>query len=144
MDNESKRQTQWAEPLPDSCPPVEAKSPNGEQYFRLVSTFPPAQDDFLSQTALNPIKKYFVGECRARSTSLFASYEECFSITKLPTHSEKNEIVVSIMLPTHCGVIMPTPTLVHPSHVSWWRSYGFDPIACCQEASKLITKGDNQ
>ncbi len=131
MANQGKQKLEWAEPLPDACPPKEAKEPNGEQYYRLVESFPPTEHDFYSQRMCYPKKVFSAGECIARSVSLLNSYDECLRIKKLATHKHKNEIIVGINLPQESGVIMPT---FKSSHFSWWRSKNFDPIPCCEKA----------
>lgn len=116
----------WAEPLPDSCPPTDAKSPNYEAYFRLVNTVPPTINDFLSTRAEFPERK-MTDECIARAVSLFSTEVRCQNVKKLPTLKDK--IIYKIELPPECGVLSKTGR----DHYSWWRFDKFDIANYCRE-----------
>jgi hypothetical protein len=120
---------EWAEPLPSQCPPTDANPPNHEEYYRFVGTIPPREEDFYSQRRLYPNRKFRINECRARSISLFGSYEDCLMKQKLP--SLKHKRIVGIALPPESGVVVRTG---QASHHSWWRAKHFDAIAFCREA----------
>lgn len=122
---------EWAEPLPDECPPDDAASPEGETYYRMVESFPPTDKDFVSHRELYPNKDFKnVPECVARSCSVFSEYGCCAELTKLPRHKHKR--VVSLELDTSSGVVLRTFRRQH--HYSWWRSQNFDPVTLCSLA----------
>jgi hypothetical protein len=122
----------WAETLPKACPPGEAKEPNRISFFRLVESFPPTQQDFYSYRMLYPNKAFRLGECVARSVSIFTSCEECSNIKKLPQFKNDNKIIIMINLPPESGVVLQTG--VNRYHFSWWRTKDFNPIPYCQKA----------
>jgi hypothetical protein len=124
---------EWAEPLPPSCPPAEAKSPNGDQFYRLVTIFPPTRQDFHSYRMLYPTRSFQLGECIARAVSLMVSYEDCGNIMKLPRYKSNNRTVIMIILPPESGMVLQTG--LNRSHFSWWRAMNFDPIPCCQKVT---------
>lgn len=132
MANQGPLNMEWAEPLPPACPPEEAKAPNGEQYYRLVETFPPTEHDFYSYRMLYPQRPFRLGECLARAVSIFTSQEECLKLKKLPHFKNKNDTVVALILPSDSGVVLQTGR--DPSHFSWWRWRTFNPIPRCQKA----------
>ena len=121
-------QSEWAEELPPHCPPDAAFPPNDDVFYRLVSQFPPEEEDFFSHRKLYPRKKFPVDECRARSVSIFNRLEECAEILKLPAH--RNKKVVKFVLPPESGVVLQTGR--NQAHYSWWRSKQYDPIPACE------------
>jgi hypothetical protein len=121
----------WAEDLPEMCPPEKASPPNNEIYFRLVDSIPPTEQDFYSQRKLHPEKYFSKGECIARAVSLFSDLEECRKISKLPTQKLRNCNIVSIILPNGSGLILQTG--FNKYHNSWWRTNNFDPVSNCQK-----------
>ena len=112
----------WFEELPEQCPPSDAINPNGNVYYRLVETFPPACKDFWSHRKAWPEKVFKVDECRAKSVSIFDHVDECRKLTKLPLHKDK--YIVQLALISSDGVLKQTG---RKSHHSWWRSPDFDP-----------------
>lgn len=118
---------EWAEPLPNECPPDDAITPSGEDYYRMVKSSPPTLDDFVSHRKLYPKKSFNTNECRVRSTSIFTDYDACAELKKLPLHKEK--VVVRFKLDENSGVIKDTG--YSPHHYSWWRDAKFNPIPYC-------------
>lgn len=121
---------EWAEPLPDECPPDDAVPPEGEVYYRMVESFPPTETDFVSHRELYPNKHFSLGECQVRSCSVFTDHSRCADLTKLPRHKDK--MVVEFQLDRSSGVVLRTGT--RQGHYSWWRSRNFDPIPLCSLA----------
>jgi len=137
MDTNGTRNNEWAEALPPNCPPKEADRPRDEEYFRLVRTIPPQEEDFFSQRRLFPDKQFKnVSECMARSCSILSSIPACTHIMKLPLHRGKK--VVRISLPPQSGVLQQTSS--NPHHFSWWRRKDFDPIPSCEEVVEFVDK----
>ena len=117
----------WAEDLPDNCPPGCAKQPNSEEFYRLVTSLPPTEQDFWSNRKLYPDREFEVDECRARSLSILKDHSQCIALRKYPTL--KNKTAVKLVLPMDAGVIKRTG---RKTHYSWWRRAGFDPIPICE------------
>lgn len=121
----------WVESLPDGCPPPDAVPPQDGTYFRLVASVPPTEADFRSYRALFPSRKNPNDECVLRSCSVFTSYAACQEATN--NRTQRGKRVMALALPGESGLIKQTGR--NPTHFSWWRSAGFDPIAACREAN---------
>jgi hypothetical protein len=118
----------WAEKLPPSCPPNDAFQPNNNAFYRLINNSLPREEDFWSYRKLYPLKKFYTNECVAMSCSLMMTVESCIDLIKLPAHSSKN--IVKITLPSSSGLIKKT--FKNPNHYSWWRAHDFNPIPACE------------
>jgi len=117
---------EWAEELPERCPPAEAERPNNREFFRLVGGIPPSHHDFDSNRRLRPGHPLGPDECINRACSLWNRLEQCDKKRKLPTLKMKK--VVRLTLPPESGVILRTHRS-QPGHHSWWRAKRFDPCA---------------
>lgn len=131
MDAYRTEKEEWAEPLPEKCPPEKASQPKRDEYYRLVDKIPPQEDDFRSLRMMFPKKKFHVGECFARACSLFSSAQPCVALLKLQRH--KNKKIIRIVLPPESGLIQKT--MKDPCHYSWWRRKDFNPTIICEEVS---------
>lgn len=120
--------SEWAEALPQNCPPNTSVPPNNDVFYRLANDYPPADRDFHSPRKLFPYKRFNVDECQARSISLFNQLNNCLILLKLPAHKHKKAI--ELVLPPRSGAIMQTGL---KPHYSWWRKKNFNPIAHCRE-----------
>lgn len=110
-----------------SLSPVESCAPDGDKYYRLVNSFPPTVNDFHSYRMLFPERYFPLGECIARSVSIFSSYSDCDIVQKLP--HLRGRIIVEIILTQNSGAVLQTTK--NKSHFSWWRVKTFDPLPCC-------------
>lgn len=119
----------WVEELPVNCPPPEAIPPAEQEYYRLVSAFPPTDRDFWSYRKLYPTKRYNLPECIVRSCSLTSTIERAKELSLLPLGHGKR--IAKVLLPPTCGVVLKTTK--NPAHYSWWQDRGFDPVAICIE-----------
>lgn len=115
---------EWAEELPPQCPPADAIPPENKTFYRLVSSNPPAEEDFWSQRQLKPHASFRTDECMARAVSLFSSKDSCAAVRLLPAHRGKNEVVMEILLTDGSGVVKPT---FKQNHYSWWRTREYLP-----------------
>lgn len=120
----------WSEPLPPDCPPAEAWFPQHEQYYRLVDTIPPKEQDFHSLKELNPGRTYGAIECCAHAVSLIKSYGDCVAVNRLPKLRHKS--IVAITLPPDSGAVLKT---FKGTHHSWWRAKGFDAVPSWREVN---------
>ena len=120
----------WAEDLPEECPPSDARKPNNEVYYRLVSVFPPSEKDFWSHRKIFPKRIFKTSECIARACSLSSTLKYCQDLTKLPGFVDKQKIV-EIKLTPSSGLIKQTGD--GKCHFSWWRAHNFNPIPSSKE-----------
>jgi len=120
---------EWAEPLPDDCPPPEAWEPDNGVYYRLVDD-PPTARNFVSDRVLRPQRRLkFVGECIARGLSIHDDADDCRQLmVTFPALREKQ--VAKVTLPPACGLVLQTTTT--RSHHSWWLKAAFDPVSICE------------
>jgi len=116
-------QNDWAEDLPENCPPSAAYPPDNQVYYRLVSKFPPTEVDFFSQRKLFPNRSFKTNECRAMSVSVFSSFRKCSDILKFPVHKGKK--IVQVTLTADSGVVRQTGRT--EEHYSWWRRRNYLP-----------------
>lgn len=126
MTERDTKTLEWAENLPEGCPPSGASPPSNKTYFRLVDEIPPSNGDFCSQRILYPAQVFRVSECIARALSLFSSEKEAVKMRKFPRLKHKK--LVAITLPPESGYILQTS---RKNHFSWWRTKSFNPIANC-------------
>lgn len=122
----------WAEDLPDNCPPDDAFKPENGEFYRLVASFPPSEEDFCSHRKLYPHKKFNASECVMRACSIISTFERCKSLSKLPL--QRGKIIVKFILTPSAGLIKKTGG--HSDHYSWWRLREFDPIPICKEVEE--------
>jgi hypothetical protein len=114
----------YLEILPEGCPPPEAHEvKTSREVLRLVSANPPTLEDFKSEGAKNPGKRYR-DECRASGLSVVLSREDCDTLLKLPTQTGK--MVCSVTLTAGAGSIQKTSTTLRPTHHTWWPFAEFD------------------
>jgi len=125
---------EWAEDLPEGCPPSDAVAPNGEIFFRAVLTFPPTEIDFQSQRKQQSQKQYR-NECEARALSMFSTLNGCKRLKKYPYF--KNHLIVSLTLGKECGLIKENPSSISEMHYDWWLAAKFNPISICKEAGRI-------
>ena len=118
--------TEWAEELPEGCPPGKAKPPDNREFYRLVGAIPPTDHDFRSNRKLRPRQPLGPDECINLACSLWNTYQQCDKKRKLPTL--KTRKVVKLTLPPESGVILRTHR-TQGGHHSWWRAKAFDPCA---------------
>lgn len=113
----------WFEVLPENCPPEDASVPQGEVFYRLCESNPPACSDFHSHGSISP-NRTFGGKpkCILGAVSVWEDIEKCRKITKLPRH--RNKVIAEIELNEEDGEVKKT---FGPKHYSWWRSNTFDP-----------------
>lgn len=122
----------WAEPLPESCPPQDARHPNGELLYRIINGDSPTEDDFYSYRRLCPDKPFSLGECIARALSVFDKITACERILKTPRFRGKK--IIQLELHEDSGMIMKTGK--DPHHFSWWLADGCNPLDITKDISE--------
>ncbi len=120
----------FREGLPQGCPPMQAVEPSELIVFRTVLALPPVPADFASHRARFPEKRFHVGECQARSVSVFTSVEECHKLLKLPKF--RGQSIVKLCLGKGSGRVLQTTENVR--HISWWLYSDYDPVSSCEAA----------
>lgn len=118
----------YREPLPEGCPPDAAEDIIASQeFFRLVRTNPPTEEDFLSQRAKNPHRNFSrITECQARGLSIFSERADSQRALKLP--NLRGCLICRVMLEEGAGPIQQTG---QHSHHTWWPLADFDILAHC-------------
>jgi hypothetical protein len=118
----------YREPLPESCPPLEAEEiTTVREVYRLVRSNPPQDDDFRSQRQEKPSATFGkVDECHARGLSVFEKQSCCDKTLKLPKFRKYK--VCKVVLDQGAGQILQT---FQPSHHTWWPLADFDILARC-------------
>jgi len=117
---------EWAEELPENCPPDDAAQPNSEAFYRLVDTSPPGEIDFHSPYRLSP-KRKFSCAYTSRALSIFVSDHYCNLLRKTPHF--RGKLMIKIYLPQNSGVVKSTNPKT--THHEWWMAKGFDPTPHC-------------
>ena len=118
----------YREPLPEECPPEEAEEVNTPRpVYRLVSSVPPTDGDFLSQRAKHPKARFSASECIARGVSVFSNLSDAEAQTKRP--NLRHHIPFQVTLDAGAGRIQKTSSR---SHYTWWPYDGYDILANCQ------------
>lgn len=119
----------YRETLPNECPPATAEEITVARIvFRLVRTFPAANEDFRSQRAENPGQLFNgVTECQACGLSVFADVRDAERATKLPRLRGRS--ICRLTLDSGAGRIQQTG---RPSHHTWWPLAAFDILEHCE------------
>lgn len=126
--NVSLEHSSWFESMPDGCPPSDAVEANGT-FYRLVTSLPAQENDFLSHFTLYPQRNYTGRECKAKAVSLYLTPEDCERIKALSA-ALRDKRVGKLTLTPRCGQIRDDQD--GENHFSWWRYSGFDPIEICE------------
>lgn len=124
----------YREPLPEGCPPAEAREIVNEQVvFRLVASNPATDRDFRSQRAERPDAKFppKIPECVARGLSVHGNRKDSEKARCLPRF--RSAIICSVRLIAGAGSIQQT---FDPSHHTWWPLATFDILAHCAVETK--------
>lgn len=110
----------FAESLPDACPPSDAQDVELNDVFRLAPEETPCLDHFRSHAALgkNP-PKYLNDHCRWASCSLTTDPQTLRKLSKL-----KHRYAVKMSIPEGAGLSKRDKI-----HIDFWRSSAFDPLA---------------
>lgn len=125
---EAYEQMTYREPLPEGCPPDEAKEIAARRIvFRLVRRNPPSDADFRSQRAEKPKNQFNVPECQARGLSVFGDLSDAIRQQKLPHF--RGSKVCEVTLGSGAGRIQKTG---RRSHFTWWPLADFNILAVCQ------------
>ncbi|KJR42989.1 hypothetical protein MCHI_001115 [Candidatus Magnetoovum chiemensis] len=121
---------EWAEQLPENCPPDDSTIPNGEIYFRFTKNDLPTIVDFSSQRELKPKARFSWDECLARAVSLQGDINKARKLLKTPVF--RGARVLSVKLTRQSGKIKNTPSKSSgKDHFSWWRAKDYDVINNC-------------
>ena len=116
---------EFADTLPEGCPPGEASSPKSEHLvYRLVESNPPTEVDFTSHWKLYPHKRHtYSNECIARAVSVCQTVEQCQNLKSLPTM--RGKLACRVKITPEAGIILLNRK---SGHISWWLAMSFDPV----------------
>lgn len=121
-------------PLPEKCPPIEAKQPeNSLTLYRIITTEKLCEDAFLTYRQLYPENKRYRNLCVAFAVSMFTKAE--FAMSAYRASIERNKILgthlAELILKPNDGVFEINPS---SGHCSFWfyESCNFAEIPCVQ------------
>ena len=118
----------YRENLPERCPPEDAEEVREELHlYRLVESNPASDDDFRSQRAMYPDKRFHIDECLAHGLSVWTSQTQAENVRRLPKLRDKQ--VCRVRLCPGAGRIKQT---FKPEHRTWWPFRQFDILAHCE------------
>lgn len=118
----------FAEELPDSCPPADAEDRELENVYRLASNSTPSVNDFASHAALGKTPPKSLGDpCRWASCSLTTDPAKLKKLSKL-----KHRFAVRLKIPSGSGL-----SKSRQIHIDFWRASGFDPLAAIEDIEDL-------
>ena len=113
---------EWANVLPENCPPEEILIPEEEEFYRLLLNEDTMVDeDWKSQKELHPNNSY-KGEDYVNAHGLSVLKEADHSLFKLPRFKRFKGLAKVILNPTD-GVLKKT---YGEKHYTWWRTTSFD------------------
>ena len=87
---------------------------------------PPTKEDFRSQRAEAPDRKFSVTECQARGLSVHTVRSDSEKVLKLPKF--QGRFICRLRLGAGAGRMQQTG---RPSHYTWWPFADYDVLACC-------------
>lgn len=121
---QAAHQIEWANTLPEGCPPENILIPENEEFYRLtIEPDKVTEDDFKTYVELFP-QKTFKGQLAIFATGLSVlSSDNPQGLLKLPG-MEKFKGVAKLTLTPKDGVMMKSGG--KPYHYTWWRTTAFD------------------
>lgn len=115
-------QIEWANDLPENCPPENILVPEEEEFYRLLLNEDQIVDeDWKSQKELHPQSTY-EGENYINAHGLSVLKTVNNNIFKLPRYKRFKGLAKVILNPTD-GVLKKT---YGDQHYTWWRTTSFD------------------
>jgi hypothetical protein len=114
---------EYAEPLPEGCPPDGADDVAYDELYRLLQGGNASPEEFVSHAARGETNRGNVGECRFRSCSLLGDYRKYLEF--LPAMRKKHTHVAKLKIPTGVGA---SKQKAHKGavHVDFWCFKGND------------------
>lgn len=118
----------YREELPPDCPPAAAETIVApRRVYRIVRTNPPTQEDFRSQRAEHPKRRFSLDECHVRGVSVFGQADDARrQVAKLGKF--RGSTVCGVDLTEGAGVILKTGKR---SHHTWWPLADFNILNRC-------------
>lgn len=118
-------QIEWANTLPENCPPEDILVPENEDFYRLILNKDKiVADDWKPYVELYPEKK-FVGKAFINANGLSISKNSDFNeLTKLPNMKNQFKGLAKVTLNPTDGVLKKTGS--DDNHFTWWRTTSFD------------------
>lgn len=112
---------EYAEQLPDACPPSDATEDALENVYRLAPGAPATAEHFSSYAAQGkPCPKTLRDLCSWYSCSLTTDPGALKKLSKL-----KHRVALKLSIPAGSGVSRQKRI-----HIDFWSGAGFDPLSC--------------
>lgn len=116
-------QIEWADPLPENCPPEDILIPEEEEFHRLLFNEDKiVEDDWKPYTQLHPDQSY-IGEKLILANGLSLIKDVNFSRLKKLSNMKRFKGIALIKLNPTDGVLKKTGG---KDHYTWWRTTLFD------------------
>jgi hypothetical protein len=116
-------------PLPAACPPNDASDASNSVVLRLVTSNPPATDDFRSCQAEGKKKPHKCDDCTWCACSVWLSStkrEVITGLTKLANHRNK-KFIAHVQINSASGKTKPHDG--DGNHIRFWMYESFDPVS---------------
>ena len=107
--------------FPQDCPPTEAR-PAVENFFRLVRTDPPGDNDFRSHVE-NDKRRRYPDMCKASGLSVFTKLEDIQKLKRRIAALRERKVAKG-KADAEDGMVLYTPTKEEDSHHTWWLFEG--------------------
>lgn len=112
----------WADSLPDNCPPEDVKISEGDLFFRFTKNEDSIiDDDWKSYLLLYPEREYY-GEnlVNAAGLSMLDDLDDAKNQLRLPYIKKQFKGLAQISIIPEDGVVKHTGDKIH--HYTWWRT----------------------
>ena len=121
---------QFAEPLPDQCPPPDAADSGFPPLYRIVTTQNPTEEDFCSSAARGIPAPEGVDGCRWASCSLVLDAKKQ---KKLPKFKDTHHYAAKLNLPAGAGKARKTGR----NHFDFWRANTCNILAAIEQVVEI-------
>lgn len=118
-------QIEWANTLPENCPPEHILIPEEEEFYRLILNKDHiVEEDWKTYSELFPDKKYPPQLMSLASGLSLTKNGDFKELKKLPI-AKRHKGIAKIKLNPTDGVLQKTGN--DNNHYTWWRTTSFDP-----------------
>lgn len=131
---------EYAEDLPDECPPHEAVDMEHQSVYRFLRSGNASPDEFLSHAALNKKNRLGVNECSFSSCSLLADYNKY--LKNIPNMRKAHTHIARLTIPEGTGKTKPK-SKNGTVHFDFWCYAGKGLSGCVLEVLPIPPEGQD-
>lgn len=118
-------QIEWANALPENCPPENILVPYDEEFYRVIKNEDRiVEDDWKTYIELFPEKKFSSSQILLANGLSITKSGDLKKLKKLPSLRNHKGLAKLRLKPTD-GVLQKTGK--DDNHYTWWRTTSFDP-----------------